>query len=215
MMRLISRWQNSAGERVRIALNLKGIAYRYIPVGSLEAGDYHRLNPQGLLPALDIGGRVVPQSAAILAYIEETYPDPSLLPEEPVLRAQARGFAAHIASEMHSLTVQRVRHFLQSEFGGGEAEVQRWVMHWLGLGFTALEETLSNREIQSPFCFGDRPGWADLHLVPQMSTARRLGHDLLPYPLLLSVEQRCVALDEFRSARPEAQPDFPKPDSSV
>jgi maleylacetoacetate isomerase/maleylpyruvate isomerase len=211
-MRLISRWQNSAGERVRIALNLKGISYRYIPVGSLEAGEYHRLNPQGLLPALDIGGHVVPQSSAILAYIEESYPDPSLLPEDPVLRAQARGFAAHIASEMHSLTVQRVRRFLMDERGGGEAKVKRWAQHWLGLGFTALEETLAKREIQSPFCFGNRPGWADLHLVPQMSNARRLGHDLSPYPLLLSVEQRCVVLEAFRSARPEAQPDFPKPD---
>lgn len=211
-MRLISRWQNSAGERVRIALNLKGISYSCVPIGSLEAGEYNRLNPQGLLPALDIGGRVVPQSSAILAYIEENYPDPSLLPEDPLLRAQARGFAAHIASEMHSLTVQRVRYFLQEALGGGEAEVKRWVRHWLGLGFAALEETLAQREIQSPFCFDDRPGWADLHLIPQMSNARRLGHDLSPYPLLLSTEQRCLVLDAFRSARPEAQPDFPKPD---
>ena len=210
MMRRLSRWQNSAGERVRIALNLKGIAYRYVPVSSLEPGEYRRLNPQGLLPALEIGGRVVPQSSAILAYVEETYPDPSLLPDDPVLRAEARGFAAHIASEMHSLTVQRVRHFLRDGLGRDEAEVKRWVLHWLALGFAALEETLAQREIQSPFCFGEHPGWADLHLVPQMSNARRLGHDLTPYPLLLSVEQRCVALEAFRSARPEAQPDFPK-----
>ncbi|MBB6220027.1 maleylacetoacetate isomerase [Rhizobium leguminosarum] len=210
MIRLISRWQNSAGERVRIALNLKGIAYRYVPVSSLEPGDYRRLNPQGLLPALEIGGRIVPQSSAILAYIEETYPDPSLLPNDPLLRAEARGFAAHIAAEMHALTVQRIRHFLRDELSGGEAEVTRWVLHWLSLGFTALEETLTQREIQSPFCFGEHPGWADLHLIPQMSNARRLGHDLTPYPLLLAVEQRCVALEAFRSARPEAQPDFPK-----
>jgi maleylacetoacetate isomerase len=210
MMRLISRWQNSAGERVRIALNLKGITYRYVPVSSLEPGEYRRLNPQGLLPALDIGGHIVPQSSAILAYIEETYPDPSLLPEDPALRAEARGFAAHIASEMHALTVQRVRQFLRDELGGGEAEVKRWLQHWLGLGFAALEETLAQRRSPSPFCFGERPGWADLHLIPQMSNARRLGHDLLAYPLLLAVEQRCVTLDAFRSARPEAQPDFPK-----
>ncbi|MCH4544613.1 maleylacetoacetate isomerase [Rhizobium changzhiense] len=211
MMRLISRWQNSAGERVRIALNLKGIAYRYVPVSSLEPGEYRRLNPQGLLPALDIGGgRVVPQSSAILSYIEETYPDPSLLPEDPALRAEARGFAAHIASEMHALTVQRVRHFLRDDLGAGEAEVKRWLAHWLSLGFTALEETLARRQSPSPFCFGDRPSWADLHLIPQMSSARRLGHVLTPYPLLLAVEQRCVTLEAFRAARPEAQPDFPK-----
>jgi maleylacetoacetate isomerase len=213
MMRLISRWQNSAGERVRIALNLKGIAYRYVPASSLEPGEYRRLNPQGLLPALDIGGHIVPQSSAILAYIEETYPDPSLLPDDPALRAEARGFAAHIASEMHALTVQRVRQFLRDELGGGEAEVKRWLQHWLGLGFAALEETLTQRRSPSPFCFGERPGLADLHLIPQMSNARRLDHDLAPYPLLLAVEQRCVTLDAFRSARPEAQPDFPKTDS--
>lgn len=213
MMLLISRWQNSAGERVRIALNLKGISYRYVPVSSLEPGEYHRPNPQGLLPALDIGdGRVVPQSSAILSYIEEAYPDPSLLPEDPALRAEARGFAAHIAAEMHALTVQRVRHFLRDELSAGEAEVKRWLARWLGLGFTALEETLRQRKVSSPFCFGDRPGWADLHLIPQMSNARRLGHDLSPYPLLLAVEQRCVTLEAFRSARPEAQPDFPKID---
>ncbi|WP_315859119.1 maleylacetoacetate isomerase [Rhizobium leguminosarum] len=154
----------------------------------------------------------MPQSSAILAYIEETYPDPSLLPEDPALRAAARGFAAHIASEMHALTVQRVRHFLRDELDGGETEVRRWLQHWLGLGFAALEETLAQRQIQSPFCFGDHPGWADLHLIPQMSNASRLGHDLSPYPLLLAVEQRCVALDAFRSGRPEAQPDFPKTD---
>ncbi|MGO6683545.1 maleylacetoacetate isomerase [Rhizobium leguminosarum] len=211
-MRLISRWQNSAGERVRIALNLKGIAYHYVPVSSLEPGEYRRLNPQGLLPALDIGGHFVPQSSAILAYIEETYPDPSLLPEDPALRAEARGFAAHIASEMHALTVQRVRHFLRDDLGGGEAEVKRWLQHWLGLGFAALEQTLAQRQSPSPFCFSDRPGLADLHLIPQMSNARRLGHDLTPYPLLLAVEQRCVTLDAFRSARPDAQPDFPKAD---
>ncbi|AUW41088.1 maleylacetoacetate isomerase [Rhizobium leguminosarum] len=209
-MRLISRWQNSAGERVRIALNLKGIPYHYVSVSSLEPGEYRRLNPQGLLPALDIGGHIVPQSSAILAYIEETYPIPSLLPEDPGLRAQARGFAAHIASEMHALTVQRVRHLLRDDLGGGEAEVKRWLQHWLGLGFAALEQTLAQRQSPSPFCFGDRPGWADLHLIPQMSNARRLGHDLSPYPLLLAVEQRCVPLDAFRSATPEMQPDFPK-----
>ncbi|WP_454848437.1 maleylacetoacetate isomerase [Rhizobium binxianense] len=208
-MRLLSRWQNSAGERVRIALNLKGISYIYVPVSSLDPGEYRRLNPQGLLPALDVGGRIIPQSSAILAYLEETHPERSLLPRDPEIRAQARGFAAHIASEMHSLTVQRVRRFVQDGLEVDEAGVRRWVLHWLQLGFHALEETLAGRENPSAFCFGDEPGWADLHLVPQMSNARRLGCDLADYPLLLSVESRCVQLEAFRAARPEAQCDFP------
>lgn len=211
-MRLLSRWQNSAGERVRIALNLKDIPYIYVPVDSLVPGEYRRLNPQGLLPALDIGGRIVPQSTAILDYLEETFPERPLLPRDPLLRAQARGFAGLIASEMHSITVQRVRRFLQSDFDLDADKVQHWVSHWLTLGLSALEETLRARNRRFIFCFSDEPGWADLHLVPQLNNARRLGCDLWAYPELLAVEAECIDLPVFRSARPEAQPDFPGAD---
>ena len=210
-MRLLSRWQNSAGERVRIALRLKGLRFTYVPVSSLAPGEYKGLNPQGLLPALDVGGRIIAQSSAILDYLEDTYPDPSLLPSEPIARAQARAFGALVVSEMHAITVQRVRRFLQHELMVDDAGVARWVRNWMALGFEALEVTLAQRTSQWPFCFGDEPGWADLHLVPQMSTARRLGCELAPYPLLLAVEDRCNRLDAFRSSRPEAQPDFPAP----
>ncbi|MDR6667695.1 maleylacetoacetate isomerase [Rhizobium sp. 1399] len=208
-MRLISRWQNSAGERVRIALRLKGIDYTYIPVSSLEHGQFSELNPQGLLPALDVGGRIIAQSAAILDYLETTFPEPSLLPADPVTRAQAKAFAALVSSEMHSLTVQRVRRFLTNEYGVDDKGVECWVHHWLTLGLEALEATLKQRAVHSVFAFGDRPGWADLHLIPQLSAARRLQCDLSPYPQLLEVEQHCVVLDAFRMSRPEAQPDFP------
>jgi maleylacetoacetate isomerase len=210
-MRLLSRWQNSAGERVRIALHLKGIPFAYVPVSSLAPGEYARLNPQGLLPALDIGGRIIAQSSAILDYLEETYPQPALLPADPVVRAEARAFAAHIASEMHSLSVQRVRRFLQSGMGADDDKVATWVNHWLALGLNALEETLRRRPIQSPFCFSADPGWADLHLVPQLSAARRLGIDLSGYTLLLETEERCNELGAFRLARPEAQIDYRRP----
>jgi len=208
-MRLLSRWQNSAGERVRIALRLKGLQFTYVPVTSLAPGEYKILNPQSLLPALDIEGRIIAQSPAILEYLEEMYPTPSLLPVDPVTRAQARAFGAHIASEMHAITVQRVRRFLQSELSIDEAGVDRWMQNWLSLGFTALEETLTGRETQWPFCFGDAPGWADLHLVPQMNNARRFGVDLSPYPLLISVDHLCNQVDAFRLSRSEAQSDFP------
>ncbi|HEX8045958.1 maleylacetoacetate isomerase [Rhizobium sp.] len=208
-MRLLSRWQNSAGERVRIALHLKGIPFTYAPVGSLAPGEYARLNPQGLLPALDIGGRIIAQSSAILDYLEETYPQPSLLPADPVVRAEARAFAAHIASEMHALSVQRVRRFLQSDLGADDDKIATWVNHWLVLGLNALEETLLRRPAQWPFCFGAEPGWADLHLVPQLSAARRLGIDLSGYAQLLATEERCIEREAFRLARPEAQVDFP------
>lgn len=208
-MRLISRWQNSAGERVRIALRLKGIACDYVPVSALPPGEYERLNPQGLLPALDIGGRILAQSSAILEYLEERFPEPPLLPPDPATRAEARAFGAHIAAEMHALTVRRVRHFLGEDLRVPEDGVQNWVRHWMEEGFRALEESLARRTEATPFCFSETPGWADLHLVPQLENARRLGIDLAPYPLLLSVEARCTPLDAFRLARPEAQPDYP------
>ncbi len=208
-MRLYTRWQNSAGERVRIALNLKGIAYEYVPVGSLPPGEYRRINPQGLMPTLEVGGRFVAQSAAILAFLEETWPDPSLLPADPVLRAQARSFGAHIAAEMHAIMVNRVRKYLSEGMGLGDDKVAAWVRHWTAEGFTALEKTLASRPEAWPFCFGTAPGWADLHLVPQLANARRSGCDVSAYPLLLAVEANCVGLDAFQRARPDAQPDFP------
>jgi maleylacetoacetate isomerase len=208
-MRLFTRWQNSAGERVRIALNLKGIAYDYVPVGSLAPGAYRDLNPQGLMPALEVGGRFIAQSGAILDYLEETRPDPPLLPADPLLRAEARAFGDHIAAEMHAITVQRVRAFLRDDLGIDAAGVARWAAHWHGLALTALEAALAARTNEWRCCFGDTPGWADLHLVPQLAASRRLGVDLSPYRRLLAVEAHCVGLDAFRRARPEAQPDFP------
>lgn len=208
-MRLITRWQNSAGERVRIALRLKGIDFTYIPISQLERSQFIDLNPQGLLPVLDVGGSIIAQSAAILDYLETTFPQPSLLPSDPITRAQAKAFAALISSEIHSLTVQRVRSFLGKECGLEDSAVELWVDHWLVTGLVALETALEKRPVQFDFAFGDRPGWADLHLVPQLAAARRLKCDLTPYPRLLAVEQRCIGLDAFSLSRPEAQPDFP------
>ena len=207
-MKLYGRAQNSAGERVRIALNLKGLDYEYVAVGHLPPGEYRKLNPQGHMPALEVGGRVIPQSGAILEYLEETYPERPLLPADPVLRAEARAFGAWIASEMHAVTVNRIRKFLTAEMNVGEADLARWMTHWLSVGFTALEATLAGRGTDWPFCFGDEPGWADLHLVPQLANGRRFSVDLSPYRRLLAVEANCTPLDAFRRARPEARADF-------
>jgi maleylacetoacetate isomerase len=206
-MRLYTQSRNSAGERVRIALHLKGIDYDYVSIPALPRGDYRRINPQGLMPALEIDGTVIAQSTAILEFLEETHPSPPLLPADPVERAQVRGFGQLIASDLHPLNNFRIRRYLGARLGAGEAEILAWYRHWVAVALTALEETLS-RMATSAFCFGEAPGWADLHLVPQLSTARRFGCDLAPYPRLLGVEARCTELDAFRRARPEAQPDF-------
>jgi len=207
-MRLYTQSRNSAGERVRIALHLKGMGYDYVAIPSLPRGDYRRINPQGLMPALEIEGKVIAQSTAILEFLEETHPSPPLLPADPVGRAEVRGFAQLIASDLHPLNNYRIRRYLGARLGAGEAEILAWYQHWVAVALTALEETLSRRAQLSAFCFGSEPGWADLHLVPQLSTARRFGCDLAPYPRLLAVEARCTGLEAFRRARPEAQPDF-------
>jgi maleylacetoacetate isomerase len=205
---LYTHHRNSAGERVRIAFNLKGVPYDYVPAVAL--GDrYAQLNPQGLMPALEVGGRVIAQSGAILDYLEEMHPAPPLLPADPVTRAQARAFGQHIAAEMHAITVMRVRRYLAEAMGADAAAIEAWQKHWTRLGLIALEAALADRTEPWPFAFGDTPGWADLHLIPQLRNARRFDCDVSPYAHLLAVEARCVDLPAFRDARPEHQPDFP------
>lgn len=206
---LLTRWQNSAGERVRIALHLKSVPYDYAPVSTLPPGEWRRLNPQGLMPVLLVDGRPLAQSAAILGFLEEAWPDPPLLPVDPLLRAEARAFAALITSDLHPINNNRVRRYLAERLSADEAALADWYAHWVRLAFDALEAALAARPEPWSFCFGDAPGWADLHLVPQMANARRFGCDLEPYPLLRAVDARCRKLDAFRRARPEAQPDFP------
>lgn len=208
-MKLYTRAQNSAGERVRIALNLKGIAYEYVAISTLGPGEYAEINPQELLPALEVNGRVITQSAAILNYLETAFPERSLLPTDLVVRAQAIAFGSVVAAEMHALTVQRVRRFLTGDMGADDARVQRWVTHWLGLGFATLEGLLAARPADWPFCFGYEPGWADLFLVPQVANGRRLGIDLGDYRRVTEIADRCRRLEPFRLAEPQMQPDYP------
>lgn len=207
-LKLYTRWQNSAGERVRIALHLKGLAYDYVSTSSLAPGEYAKINPQRLLPALEIDGAIITQSAAILDLLEHRFPQRPILPDDPVLRAQSIAFGAIIASEMHALTVNRVRKYLGS-LQLSETGVEQWIGHWQSLGFATLEALLSRRQRDWTYCYGEQPGWADLHLVPQMAAARRLGVPLGAYPLLTAIEARCVVIPEFARARPDAQPDFP------
>ncbi len=207
---LYSNYLNSAGERVRIALALKGIDYDYVSVGQMGWDVYEAINPQRLMPALKIGDHMVPQATAILEYLEETYPEPALLPADPVLRAQARGFAQHVVSEMHAIDVIRVRRFLHHELGVDEAGIDHWQRHWFDKGFSALEELLARRPTAWPFCFGEAPGWADLHLVPQVAKGlTRFNVDMSPFPLIDGVFKACVDLPAFVAATPAEQPDYP------
>lgn len=207
-MRLFSQARNSAGWRVRIALHLKGLPFEYVPVGTLPAGAYRRINPQGLMPALEVGGRIVAQSGAILELLEELHPAPPLLPADPVLRAEARAFAGLIAADLHPLNNHRVRKYLAGPLGRSPAEIAGWYGHWVAVGLASLEETLRRRTTGGPFCFGSGPSFADLHLVPQLYNARRFACDLGAYPLLLEADAACREVPAFRAAAPERLPDF-------
>lgn len=208
-LRLHSRYQNSAGQRVRIALNLKGIDYEYVPVPSAAAPEYRAINPQGLMPALEIDGQIVAQSMAIIELIDELHPEPPLLPADPIERAKARAFALLIAADLHPLNNNRVRKYLAGPMELSDDNIATWYRHWVATAFTSLETALAGRSIPTRFAFTDTPGLAEACLVPQMANARRFECDLTPYPRLVALDAACKDLPEFTAAAPEAQVDFP------
>jgi len=212
-MQLYDYFRSSAAYRVRITLNLKGIApdertYVHLRMGSQRAQDYLALNPQGLVPALALDdGRVLTQSLAIIEYLDETHPDPPLLPADPVARARVRAIALSIACEIHPLNNLRVLNYLVATMGVSREQKDGWYRYWIDVGFEALEKTLARDAATGRFCHGDDPTLADICLVPQMANARRFEIDLAPYPTLIRIESACTALPAFAQAAPARQPD--------
>lgn len=209
-LKLYSRYRNSAGQRVRTALNLKGVTYEYVPLASIGKDAYRKINPQVLLPALDTGKAVLTQSTAILEYIEETWPEPPLLPQDPVLRAQIRAFGQIIACEIHPLHNHRVRDYLEDDYDWTNDMTMDWYLHWLREGFKDLEVVLEQRPEQSRYAFSDTPTMADLYLVPHVFNARYFSLDMSPYPLLDATFDTCMEHPAFIAAAPENQPDYPE-----
>jgi len=209
---LYGYWRSSSSYRVRIALNLKQLPYEQRPVHLLRDGgeqhrpDYRAVNPLGLVPALVHGSLTVVQSVAICEYLEERFPQPALLPDDPAARARVRALVQSIASEIQPLNNLAVLHYLQDDLGQGEAAVQAWYDRWIKRGFTALETWLGDAA-SGRFCHGDAPTLADCYLVPQVYNAERYGCDLAAYPRLQQVVARCRALEAFARAAPESQPD--------
>jgi len=208
-LRLYSNSFNSGGERVRIALALKQIDYEYISIQDIGFDAYRAINPQALLPTLAVDETLLTQSTAILEYLEEICPEPALLPNDPLLRGLARGFGQAVASEMHAIDVGRVRRFLGDELGVTDGQLEQWSDHWMRDGFTALEALLQRSAAQTPFCYGDNPGWADLFLAPQVRKGlTRFDLDITPYPLIAAVYSQCEKHPAFIAAAPEQQPDY-------
>ena len=217
-LKLYTYWRSSAAYRVRIALNLKGLEYESVPKHLLRDGgeqkkaDYLAVNPQGLVPALVDDGFVVPQSLAICEYLEEIHPEPRLLPGSARDRATVRGMALAIACDIHPLNNLAIVQYLKAEFGADTEATNRWIAHWIGRGFAALERWVATcagdvQADQQRYCYGSSVTLADVCLVPQMFNARRFNVDITAYPRLGSICRHLEAIPAFVAARPDAQPD--------
>lgn len=211
-MKLHDYFRSSAAYRARIALNLKGLHYTQVAHHLRRGGQhdpaYLALNPQGLVPALETDdGSLIPQSLALIEYLDEVYPDPPLLPADALGRARVRSLALAIACDIHPLDNLRVLNYLRQPLGHGEDTIATWYCHWIALGFQALERRLAGAPHSSRFCHGDQPTLADICLIPQVANAHRYDCDLTPYPTIRRINDACLQLAPFQAAAPARQPD--------
>lgn len=210
MTKLYGYFRSSAAYRVRIALNLKNIPHDDAFV-RLAKGEQFKafaaLNPQKLVPVLEIDGALLTQSLAIIEYLEETKPEPPLLPKDALGRARVRALALQIACDIHPLNNLRVLKYLVGPLGASEDAKLAWYRHWIKEGIEAIESTLADDAATGTFCHGARPSLADVCLVPQVANARRFDCPLDSYLTVCRIEAACLALPAFDQARPENQPD--------
>lgn len=211
-MKLHSYFRSGTSHRTRIALNLKGLAYEIAPVnladGAQRSDEFRALNPQALVPALEVGGAVLTQSVAILEWLEEAYPAPPLLPNDPIARAHVRAIAAAVGSEIHPLGNLRVLNAIRA-LGADDEGVKAWALRWISDGFAAIEQLLQKGP-GGPWCWGKAPGLADCYVVPQVYAATsRYGFDMAAYPRLAGVAAAAESHLAFIAAHPLNQPDAP------
>ena len=210
-MKLHNFFRSSSSHRLRIALALKGLAVDYVPVDLRTEQHltpaFKAVNPQGLVPALEVDDQVLIQSPAIIEWLEERHPTPALLPRDPQERARVRAMAAIVGCDVHPLNNRRVLETLRKQFACDDAAVNAWCATWIANGFDALEALVAAESNRRRFCFGDMPTIADVYLVPQVESARRFKIDIRQWPRLHSIDATCAELDAFRLAVPALQPD--------
>jgi maleylacetoacetate isomerase/maleylpyruvate isomerase len=211
VLKLYTYYRSQASFRVRIALNLKGLAhddtYLHLEKGDQFAADYRALNPQMVVPTLIDGDNKLFQSLAILEYLDEKHPNPPLLPKDIAARAWVRGFALINVADSHPLIVPRIRHYLTDDLGLSEDQLLGWIRHWLDAGMTAMESLLTEHPESGDFCHGDAPTVADLCLVTQVTPAKVFGADIAPYKRVMRIHDHVMAIPAFAAAHPSKQPD--------
>ena len=204
-------FRSSTSIRVRIALSMKGVDYRYSSYALLnnehKSEDFLKLNPQGLVPSLETPEGVISQSMAILEYLDEVHPEPVLLPSAPMDRARVRSLAQIVAMDIHPVNNLRVLQYLRSEFNADDAAVKQWFQHWACEGFEALETRLSGEQKTGRYCHGDSPTLADICLVSQAINNKRFGIETGPYPTIARIVRSCLELPDFVKGLPDQQPD--------
>ncbi len=210
-MNLHSFFRSGTSHRLRIALNLKGLAYNYVAVDLRReehlSEAFRSVNPQGMVPALELDGQIKTQSPAIIEWLEESYPTPPFLPTDADDRAHVRALAAIVGCDIHPINNRRILEALRSEFGADEAAINRWCSTWISAGFDAFEALLAADQRRGDFCFGDAPSMADIYLIPQVESARRFKVDIERWPLISAVDAVCSSIEAFRLATPALQPD--------
>jgi len=210
-MKLYNFFRSGTSHRLRIALNLKGIATDYVAV-DLRVEEHLKdafksVNPQQLVPALDTGEQVLIQSPAIIEWLEEKYPTPALLPAGADARAHVRALAAIVGCDIHPINNRRILETLRKQFGANEDAINAWCGTWISAGFDAYEALMATDSQHGRFSFGDAPSIADVYLIPQVESARRFKVDMARWPLISAVDKACGELDAFKLAAPMAQPD--------
>jgi maleylpyruvate isomerase len=210
-MKLYSYFRSSASYRVRIALAYKGLAhdaaYVNLPQGEHQADAFRAVNAQALVPALEDGGRILIQSLAIMEYLDETHPEPPLLPKDALDRAYVRAAAQITACEIHPLNNLRTLKYVKRSYKLDDEGVNTWYRHWIAAGFAMLEGYLARERRAARFSFGDMVTIADCCLVPQVFNAQRYECDLAPYPTITRIFGACMKLDAFAATQPDKQPD--------